>query len=766
MNFTDKQEIHAGQIRQVYRHQPVGLIANVVNSAILVFIQWRVISHPILLGWFGAMIGITGIKFLLLNRYKHAEIDPGQSSRWEGLFIAGVLISGSIWGSAGILLFPPGDLARQIFTAFVLGGMVAGAVGTYSALKRAFLAFSLPALAPIAISLFISEGVVHFTMGSMVVLFAILMIITAERNYKTTLTSLTLGLENKNLIDYLTGAKEEAERLNEKLQSEIIERKKVAEELKRHEEKLEVLVKERTVSLMEANEKLGETIYELKQATGALRDSEEKYRILVNTANEAVFIVQDEKIKFFNPELSRISGYSAEELDSISIFEQINPEDRELVRERFRRRMGGEDVTESYSFRLKTKDGDERHMSMNAVRTFWEGQPAILCLGRDVTEKIKLEEQLQVAQKLEAVGTLAGGIAHDFNNLLMNIQGNISLLKHPLTPDHPGYRMLCSIEASIESGTQLTGQLLGFARGGKYEVRAADINEIITKTSAMFGRTRKEIRIHHRMEEKVWTVEVDGGQINRVFLNLYINAWQAMPDGGDLYLETVNVRLDDQAAGSKGVEAGKFVKISVTDTGSGVEKELQQKLFDPFFTTREVNRGTGLGLASAYGIIKNHGGVITVYSEVRKGTTFNIYLPATEQKIKKEETRTTGIILNAGTVLLVDDEEMIIKPVKQFLQVIGFDTIAATSGEEAIRLYKENKDSVDIVILDMVMPGLGGARTYDALKEFDPDIKVLLSSGYSLNGEASRILERGCNGFIQKPFTIEQLSRKLAEFLS
>ena len=766
MNSTDKHEIHLGQISQVYRNQPVGLIANLVNSVFLIFIHWNVISSTILLGWFGAMVTVTGIRYLLFLRYKRADIILGKASRWEGMFITGVMISGLIWGSAGILLFPPGDLARQIFTAFVLGGMVAGSVGAYSALKKAFLSFSIFAMTPIIISLFLMGGSIHFAMGIMVTLFTVLMIITADRNYKMIRTSLELGLENKNLIDYLTRAKEKAEDLTGKLQFEIIEREKIAEELKRHEEKLEIQVKERTASLVTTNKKLEDTISELQHATEALRESEEKYRILVDTANEAVFIIQDEKIKFFNPEFTRIMGYSADELREISIFEQIHPEDRELIRERYQRRIEGEDVTGSYPFRLKPKDGEERNVSLNAVRTVWDGEPAILCLGRDITDQIKIGEQLQVAQKLKAIGTLAGGIAHDFNNMLMNIQGNISLLKHPLAPDHPDYQMLCSIEETVESGTQLTGQLLGFARGGKYEVQAADINEIIRNTASMFGRTRKEIRVHYKMEERVWTVEVDRGQINRVFLNLFINAGQAMAEGGDLYLQTDNVLLDELIAVSKGVEPGKFIKISVTDTGSGVEKEYLQKIFDPFFTTREVNQGTGLGLSSAYGIIKNHSGIITVYSEVGIGTTFNIYLPATDQKVEKKPKQPIGISMDVGTILLVDDEERIIKPVKRILQAIGYETICASSGEEAIRVYKENQDSIDLVILDMIMPGLGGGRTFDILKEFDPEIKILLSSGYSLNGEAGQILARGCNGFIQKPFTIKDLSQKIAEILS
>ncbi len=763
---TDKnREILATQVGQVYRYQPIGFIANMVNSAILVFIQWKAVSHRVLLIWFGAMIVVTGLRYLFILRYKHADVAPAQSPRWEALFIGGVLISGSIWGVAGILFFPPGDLARQIFTAFVLGGMVAGAVGVYSALKRAFLAFTLPALIPVAISFFYIGDAVHFTMGAMVILFAILMFMTAERNYKINVTSLELTLENKDLVTYLTAAKEETDSLNMKLRSEIAERKMVSEELEKHRGRLEVLVKERTDDLRRANEELEEAVVELKQTTVALRDSEEKYRMLVNNANDAVFIAQDGVIKFPNPMFKQATGYSTEEASAMPLENLIHPDDRALVGERYLKRLRGEDVPGIYSFRIITKSGEERSVSINAVRIIWEGRPAALYFARDITETIKLEKRLQTAQKMEAVGILAGGVAHDFNNLLMSIQGNISLLLHDLDPDHPSREMLSEVEQSIESGEQLTRQLLGFARGGKYELSTIDLNEIVSRTASLFGRTKKEIRIHQKLQEGLRAAEADRSQIEQVLLNLYINAGQAMPGGGELYLETENVDFPTAEASVHGIEPGRYVKISVTDTGAGIKKEHLEKIFDPFFTTREKTRGIGLGLASSYGIIQNHHGTITIRSEIEHGTTFNIYLPVSEKKARTKKPASETISPGSGTVLLVDDEERIIRPVMRYLQYIGFEVIPAGGGEEALRIYREKGETVDIVMLDMVMPGLSGGKTYDVLREINPDVKVLLCSGYSADGEAARILKSGRHGFIQKPFTTEQLSRKLEEIL-
>ena len=507
-------------------------------------------------------------------------------------------------------------------------------------------------------------------------------------------------------------------------------------------------------------------ITQRKKAEEALRESQEKYRLLFENANDAIFITQDGVIKFPNPSVLDLVGYSAEELVQLPFTDLVHPADRAMVLERYQKRIAGaQDIPVTYSHRVIDKTENELLVELSSVRITWEGRPATLNFVRDITQQKKMESQLQQAQRMESIGTLAGGIAHDFNNLLMGIQGNASLIMSDIDSSHPHHERLNNIEQYVKNGSELTKQLLGFARGGKYEVKPSDLNPLIEKSAVIFGRTKKEIRIHKKYQKEIWTVEIDQSQIEQVLLNLYVNAWQAMPGGGDLFLQTENVILDEGYMNPHEAEPGRFVKISITDTGIGMDAVTQQRIFDPFFTTKEKDRGTGLGLASAYGIINNHGGIIRVYSEHGEGTTFNIYLPVTGKLVSEQQRKDKELLRGSEVLLLVDDEEMILEIGKDMLEKLGYQVITATNGKKALEIYKRNQNKIDMVILDMIMPDMSGGETYSQLKKINPSIKTLLSSGYSINGKAQAILNNGCSGFIQKPFNLTNLSQKIRKIL-
>ena len=518
-------------------------------------------------------------------------------------------------------------------------------------------------------------------------------------------------------------------------------------------------------------------------AEEALRESEAKYRklyeesqkvaevylSLIHSSVDAILLCDLEgRVRYISPAFSRVFGWSLDEVEEKQI--PFLPEfEKEANRKRFKELVENGTPCQAFETKRYTKDGRLIDVSISASRyDDHEGKPAgMLVILQDISERKALEAQFLQAHKFEAIGTLAGGIAHDFNNLLMGIQGNASLLLINTDPNHPHYPKLKNIEIYVQSGAELTKQLLGFARSGKYEVSATDLNELIEKTNRMFGRTKKEINIHAKFQQDIWAVEVDRGQIEQVLLNLYINAWQAMSEGGEIFVETENMRITQTGFTHVNVQPGKYVKISVTDTGEGMDEAIQQRIFDPFFTTKKMSnrggRGSGLGLASAYGIIQNHNGTINVYSERGKGACFTIYLPASEKTIVKDEIQPQDFLKGDETILLVDDEEMIIESAGEMLEELGYTVLTARGGKEALKILKQTKQKIDMVILDMIMPDMSGSDTYNALMEINPDLKVLLCSGYSVDGQATEILSRGCEGFIQKPFTLRNLSTKVRE---
>ena len=499
------------------------------------------------------------------------------------------------------------------------------------------------------------------------------------------------------------------------------------------------------------------------------KKAEALYRSLLDSSADAIITYDLEgKARFISPAFTRIFGWTREEVEGKRI-----PFLPESERQQTMNIIHGllEHGTPCHAFRTKrtTKDGRLLDISISASRyDDHKGNPAgLLVILRDISDRKRLEAQLQHAQRMESIGTLAGGVAHDFNNLLMAIQGNASLILLNKDSDHPDYKKVKNIENQVQRGAGLTKQLLGFARSGKYEVTPTNLNEIIRASAKMFARTKKELSINSKYQEKIWAVEADQGQIEQVLLNLFVNAWQAMSGGGELFVETENLVLGADDVESMEIKPGRYVKISVSDTGVGMDAGTLERIFDPFFTTREMGKGTGLGLASSYGIIRNHGGMIEVKSEQGKGSTFDIYLPAVESVVRNQVSKVrVGVKSGTETILLVDDEEIIIDVSPEMLTELGYEVLTAKSGEEALELYRRNRDKIDLVILDMIMPGMGGGETYDRLKQIDPEILVLLSSGYSIDGQATEILERGCNGFIQKPFNIEILSRKIREILN
>jgi two-component system cell cycle sensor histidine kinase/response regulator CckA len=470
-------------------------------------------------------------------------------------------------------------------------------------------------------------------------------------------------------------------------------------------------------------------ITDRKAAEAALSEREELFREMADNIHEIFWLMdwKGQRMMYASPAFERLTGRKV--VDLMKRFDAwldvVHADDRNAAIESLQRVIAsGEEEEQEY--RILRPDG--------TVRSILNRGFAI----RDGTGKVVR---------------------------IMGIIGNTSIMAMDIDESHPHRKNLRSIEACVRNGANLTRQILEFARGGRYEVLASDMTEIVRASAEMFGRTRKEIVIHTRFLPDLWVVEVDRSQIGQVLINLFVNAWQAMPGGGELYLETAHAQLDDHAVAPHAVPPGRYVKVSVTDNGVGMDDATRARIFDPFFTTKELGRGTGLGLASAYGIVKSHGGFITVYSEPGRGSTFNVYLPASEKQAALEPDRPSAVPGGTETILVVDDEEVVLSVGRQMLEKIGYGVLTARNGPEALDLFARRGGEIGLVVLDMILPGEESGSVFDRLRAQNSRLKVLLASGYSINGHARAILDRGCRGFIQKPFSLVELARKIREIL-
>jgi len=520
---------------------------------------------------------------------------------------------------------------------------------------------------------------------------------------------------------------------------------------------------------------LSQLIVRLKEVESLLSESEERYRTVIENINIGMLVIQDRKIAFANTAVWQFLGLSGEEdLENSDPFVHVHPQDRDAAIERHLMRIKGDTVTGAHSFRVVVKGGDTKWVEVTGIRLDWKGRPAILNFFLDISERVRLEEkrkklkrQLMRSQKLEAIGTLAGGIAHDFNNVMMGIQGCASIMLNEIDALHPHYELLTNIEQQVRSGAKLTTQLLGYARKGRYVVRPLDLNSVVKNLAETFGRTRKNILIRYEFDENLQAVNGDQGQLEQVLMNLFVNASDAMPVGGELILKSRNVSRSEITDTVYTPKSGPYVELTVTDTGVGMARDIQERIFEPFFTTKEIGRGTGLGLASVYGIVKGHSGYIDVLSRKGKGTTFTILLPAIKDKIGPPEAAPPPRIHRGkGVVLLVEDEEIVLKVGIELFKKMGYTALGATDGQAALEVFRANQSAIDLVILDMILPGMEGGEVFENLRKIKPGVKVLISSGCDIDDHVTEVLEKGCSGFIQKPYTLEELSDRLNDILA
>ena len=498
---NEKDQLHAELVSQLYTLAPAGTIATLLNSSLLIFVLWNDISRAVLMSWYSSLLLFTLVRYILFFRYKRAFVTPAESYRWGTRFVSGMALVGMLWGSAGVFLFVEDSILLQVLLVFVLGGMVAGAAASFSALIRSFLAFSLPASLPVIFRILVVGDKVHLAMAGMSLLFVVLMYFIAQRMHNVIVSSLKLRIDNQGLVTYLSAANDEAVILNKELKNEIAERKKTEDELKRHRNHLEDIVAVRTSEISDANAKLQWEINERKKAEEALKKSEEYFRMLIENTSDIITILDSNgMIQYESPSISSILGYGDEELIGREVFDLIHSEDHRKARGALHIAVENPGETESSEVRFRHKDGSWRVLAAVGKAVINESVPVFVINSRDITDQKVMEEELISSRKLESLGVLAGGIAHDFNNLLTGVMGNINLSRRYLDPGNKAYAYMDEAEKAVHRASGLTKQLLTFSKGGSPIKKAASVEKII-RDSADFALRGSNVTCHYHMAD-------------------------------------------------------------------------------------------------------------------------------------------------------------------------------------------------------------------------------------------------------------------------
>jgi two-component system, cell cycle sensor histidine kinase and response regulator CckA len=519
-------------------------------------------------------------------------------------------------------------------------------------------------------------------------------------------------------------------------------------------------------------------VTERKQMEEAIKERDDHYRALVEESFDGIMIAKGTKIVFVNSRLCQMLGYAKDELEGMEHRMLAHPDCQDLVLQRALARMRGENVPPHYELKFQRKDGSIFDAEIHSLAIEIRGAPGVQVWIRDITgrkeaekELEQLTNQLTQAQKMEAIGTLTGGIAHDFNNLLTIMNGFTELALSEKTEDDPSYSDLHKVLETGRKGAELVQRLLAFSRKAEISLSPLDLNNIVENVIDLVGRTfPKMIEIEAILAKDLSMINADAMQIEQALMNLCINAKEAMPEGGQLKIETRNVAVDmDYCRLTSGARPGLFVLFEVADSGRGMDAEIMARMFDPFFTTKgwDFKKGTGLGLSVAKGIVEQHGGLITCQSEPGKGSTFRVYFPLINNSPVFHNSEPLAKGVSGGEKILVVDDEVYVRDLgRSILERSGYTVTTAANGKEALEIYAREQSNIALVVLDLMMPQMGGEKCLEELLKINPQVRVIVSTGHSLDPKEVGHLGVHAKGLVNKPYQMKQFMEVVREVLA
>jgi len=711
MDDNIREAIGREQLRLVMQHVPTMQAAAIVVALVLSYVARGIVPRGNILYFILLVSAVSASRVILYRRFLIVSTKPFEARNWKSAYLLLALLSGVVWGSSAFLILPSGNASLLALFLLVMTSLSASTTVSHSSVKWAPAAWIVPALLLYTARCLLDGGEYGTLLAFLIVLYLVVMLQYSLKHHGSIASTIALRFENLKLL----------------------------EESRRGEERMRVIL-----------------------------DSTDDGILAVDASGKTIF-----SNKRFS-ELWRIPQSLADTRDDNAMLEFVLEQlaDPDGFLRKVKQLYGTVEIDDDT---IRFKDG---RLFARYSMPLMDGGAVIgrLWSFRDITERKQAEEekerlraQLQQAMKMEAVGRLAGGVAHDFNNLLTAIMGNVSLARMKLSPSDPAGGLLAEANKAAESAASLTQQLLAFSRKQIIKPKALDLNILIADMNKMLVRLIGEnIDLKTFPGGDLGAVKVDAGQFEQILVNLAVNARDAMPEGGKLLIETANVDLDEAYRVSHPyVRPGRFVRLSVSDTGHGMSAEVRRRIFEPFFTTKPKGTGTGLGLATIYGVVKQANGSIEVYSEIGKGTTFKIYLPRVEGEAAgpPESFPPMELLEGSETVLLVEDEEVVRDLGVRILAGLGYSVMHAGNGDEAIALAREHAERIDLLLTDVVMPGMSGRELADRLTPIHPETRVLFTSGYTDNAIVHHgVLDEGVS-FIGKPYTLSGLAKKVREVL-